>query len=347
MSGKAASSALRPWFFITLDRRWPLPRWLLSLLLFLLFFAVLAPLFDLWPAQADHEAWRVGLGVCLFFCFINAYVLTMTAAVIERTQRALDSLRPELNLSAADFQIRRDALAGATAWQRWQVGLAGLAIGWVHGTLLFQQNSLGDNDLSQTVGSLLGTVTTWLFMVHVISALVRNAALFDQLGRQSVRIDILRPGTLVGFGTAGTLPALALMGTQAAYPLLSLGGFNAWVSLPGFTMTLATVVYLLFRPMWGVHVHLRESKRALLGSIDSKLRQWRDRHPDQNLAGGDLGEISNLLQFRTQVISQPEWPFNPGSAARWFIYVVIPPMTWVLAALVENLVDGWTNHSAF
>ncbi len=108
----------------------------------------------------------------------------------------------------------------------------------------------------------------------------------------------------------------SLMGTQVAYPLLYLGGFNPWASLPAFALTLLSVVYLLVRPMWSVHVHLREAKTALIRSTDAQIRRWRTEHPGQNLPDGAWLQISFLLQFRTQAMALSEWLFNLGLALR-------------------------------
>jgi hypothetical protein len=36
----------------------------------------------------------------------------------------------------------------------------------------------------------------------------------------------------------------------------------------------------------------------------------------------------------------PEWPFDIGLLARLLLYLILPPLTWVGAALIENLVDS-------
>ena len=35
-----------------------------------------------------------------------------------------------------------------------------------------------------------------------------------------------------------------------------------------------------------------------------------------------------------------EWPFDVGVMTRLAFYLVIPPLTWVGAALIENAVDA-------
>jgi hypothetical protein len=47
-----------------------------------------------------------------------------------------------------------------------------------------------------------------------------------------------------------------------------------------------------------------------------------------------------LSMYRRQIADVPEWPVSAGSASRVLFYVVIPPLAWVAAALVQNLVSN-------
>lgn len=329
---------IKPYWFIRIDRLWRWPRPLFGGLLFLLIFGLLTAIFDIDDSNGAMR-WSL-LGQGLFFAFINAYVLTMTAGVIERMQTALDQLRPELDLSAEEFERARQSVSGAPRRVRIGVALTGLAAGLLHNALVVYTLNTDQSGSATFVAVSASTILTWFVMLHCIVALIRNAGLFDELGRARIRIDLLRPAQVEPFGVAAWLPATALMGTQIAYPLLSLGGLNLMGSLPGFGLTLISVIYLLIRPMWNVHKQLREARTALLRSIDTRLTRWRGRTPDHNLADDALQEVTALLQFRSQVDALPVWPFNPALAARWLFYVVIPPVTWVLAALVENLVNA-------
>ena len=199
---------------------------------------------------------------------------------------------------------------------------------------------VNSTDAIPELGANLGTMLTWFVVLHAITALIHNAHAFARLGRDALRIDALRPQQLAPFATVALLPSLMLMGTQLFYPLLSLGGqFNAIATLPGFVMTLASAGYLLLRPIWPVHVHMREAKASLLASTDAGLARWREQNPDRNYAPEGLHDLVPMLTFRQHVLGLPEWPFNLGLLGRWLFYIVIPPLTWVLAALMENFID--------
>lgn len=338
----AMRQRLHPWWFMALDRYWPGSRLLLGVVIFVIVGGALSLLFGLWSAESPDRRFRFELGLCLFFAFINAYGLTSTIAVIRRMQQALDELRPELRLDDEAFEHTKALLGAAPARVLLVVTVIGLGAGLVHSLLLFHfTGQPAGMDTAQFIASEFGTFFTWMVMVHVIAALIRNAHLFARIGRHHTTVDVLRSEPLTPFGTAAWLPATALMGTQIAYPLLSLGGFNAAATLPGFLLTFVTVLYLLIRPMWPVHVHLREARESLLKSIDAQIRAWRETNPDRLPENQHLQELTGLLQFKSQALALAEWPFNPGLAVRWLFYVVIPPMTWILAALAENVVDVW------
>jgi hypothetical protein len=48
-----------------------------------------------------------------------------------------------------------------------------------------------------------------------------------------------------------------------------------------------------------------------------------------------------LLAYRREIRAISEWPFDLGSATRFGLILVIPPLTWIGAALVERLLDAF------
>ncbi len=51
------------------------------------------------------------------------------------------------------------------------------------------------------------------------------------------------------------------------------------------------------------------------------------------------GRLTDLLAYRTQVESTPEWPFDSSTLLRFGIYLLIPVASMVGGALVERVVD--------
>jgi len=331
---------LHPYWFMRIDQRWRLGHLWLGLLIFLLLAALLGALFGLFGEITDRSTYFSRLGICLFFACINATALVGTMAIIKRTELALDQLRPLLRVDDERFTGLRASLSGATPALLTLITMISLASGTLHCIVLFSIIPFNDFDMP-FIAANLGTMLTWFVLVYAITALVRNALLFAQLGRNEIEIDALRPQLLLPVATVALLPSIALMGTQLFYPLLSLNGqFNAFATLPGFVLTLTSAIYLLLRPIWPVHVHMREAKASLLASTEAGIARWRETNPDRNFTADAVADLVPILAFRDYVRALPEWPFNLGLLGRWLFYIVIPPLTWVLAALMENFIDA-------
>lgn len=334
---------ITPYWFTWIDQHWRFGRFTLGMMIFVVLAVMFSAMFGLFGEISNTANGQVRLGICLFFASVNATAMVGTMAIIVRSQLALDQLRPLLGMDSEQFDHLRVALSGAPAGQLWLITIISLGIGVLHSVLINSTGS-GANISIPIIGSSLGTMLTWFIQIHAITALVRNAHLFTRLGREYLALDVLRPEQLAPFGTLALLPSLMLMGTQLYYPLLSLNGqFNAFATLPGFVLTLISAIYLLLRPAWPVHVHMREAKASLLASTEAGVARWRETNPDRNFTPDAVGELLPILAFRDHVRALPEWPFNLGLLGRWLFYIVIPPLTWVLAALMDNFIDAWVG----
>ncbi|MEZ5596840.1 MAG: hypothetical protein R3E84_10675 [Pseudomonadales bacterium] len=335
----------QPYWFVRLDRRWPFGRISYGIAVFV-FMSVLtgAPLGVLNPGS-NLDAIRGSLGPVLFFAFVNAVVLAGIPAILDRSRRALEQLAPCLDIDSATLTAMSASLITQSRFRAVTTTATALAVGCAH-YLLIIDPGLGEPDIgvtrAQSLGGLLGTVITWFVILGTITALIYNARLYGAIGRKHLQADALQPHQLAPFATLALLPSLTLMGTQMAYPLLSLSGeFNANATMPGFLLTLGSAIYLLLRPTWPVHVHMREARDALLASTNARLAEWRRGQSPMNLPASNIAEVSALLTFRDHVRRATVWPFNIALIGRWLFYLIIPPLTWVLAALVEYGVDHW------
>ena len=64
------------------------------------------------------------------------------------------------------------------------------------------------------------------------------------------------------------------------------------------------------------------------------------RLSDQLTHEGPRPELELLLQHRDRLRQSHTWPFDLGLVYRLLLYVVIPPLAWLGAALVETAVEG-------
>jgi len=96
-------------------------------------------------------------------------------------------------------------------------------------------------------------------------------------------------------------------------------------------------VIMLLLPMWPAHKLIKASKAEQLLRCNTQL----DEMMRESMAEPSrLAEINNLLDHRQHLQRVPDWPIDIGAVSRLILYLIIPPVTWVGAALIENAVDA-------
>jgi hypothetical protein len=91
--------------------------------------------------------------------------------------------------------------------------------------------------------------------------------------------------------------------------------------------------YLFVAPVWPLHKRLKAAKQAMLAVVQQQINQV------SSAPLRDMSELATLLTFRREVASVAEWPLDISVLARFSLYLVIVPLTWIGAALIENVVD--------
>jgi hypothetical protein len=98
--------------------------------------------------------------------------------------------------------------------------------------------------------------------------------------------------------------------------------------LPPLIVTVPVAVVVLALPMWGIH-------RGIVAAKDAELERATVAMRD---AAADSERHLLWWLYRQQVAQSPEWPVAARSATRIALYVVIPPLAWIGAALVQDAV---------
>ena len=284
--------------------------------------------------SADGQA-EVGLGVVLFFALILGYIVPVHQLIITRSIGALDVLDERFpGLSAETARSRHRLLVKSPGWVARTLAL-GLVAGFGHNALLYAGSDLSVM-LTHPPTALTAVVTLliWIVMTAVISSLVENAVLFARLGAL-VPVDLLRIRTLTPFGSVAVSSTLAIIGAQAAFPFMFFqADVNALTFVPGLIATSLPMIYLFVAPVWPVHARIVDAKRQTLDRLDGEIAVLTagSTHPA-------LPDLAALLVYRREVSAVGEWPFDTSVMGRLILYLIIPPLTWVGAALIEMLVD--------
>ena len=276
------------------------------------------------------------VGSNLFFAVVNAYALGSGYYVLKRAEHTVDILSHETQLSAAQITEHRQYITGGTPIYLTVLMTMSLIGGSFHAWLL----SPNPFENIAVLATSIATVFTWVVITHVISAFVIMSRVFTELGRHHLKVDLLNTHKLAPFGNIIVLPAVCLLGTQILYPLLSLGGiFNLTATLPGFLLTLGSLLYLSIVPSRALHTRMLAEKQKALILINEQIENWQQNN--KNIS--DYANLQPLLQHRQFLEGLPTWPLNVTALAKWLFYLTIPPITWALAALMENYVDSFIS----
>ena len=154
---------------------------------------------------------------------------------------------------------------------------------------------------------------------------------------ESAAIDLLHLDSLYAVGRTGLRRALVGLVGIGILGLLSLNTvFGLWVTLPMFAIGLVTGLVTLLRPARKVRNLIREVKRQELARLEPLLRQARN-----DALTGELptqGRLTDLMAYRDSIESTAEWPFNSPTIIRFVLYLLIPIISMIGGALVEQIV---------
>jgi hypothetical protein len=289
-------------------------------------------------------------GAALFFSVVLSYTVPILHYISIRTADAIDTLGPSLDAGEAQIRAWQHRVwHKSRAWFRWVLSI-GIAGGLAHNLLLFGSPSKLANEITSDAPAAAifgGTCLTWIVLTLSLAALLDNALVFRELARYT-RINLLQPQHLRPFGTVAVVSTLAVIGIQAAFPIMFVdSGLNATAYIPGLIPTAAVMFLLAALPVWPIHGRLTEAKALTLAAINQRIAavESTDAPVPENAMGEDaetnktLAQLAPLLTYRQEIDQVSEWPFDVGVVTRLGLYLIIPPLTWVGAALIERLVD--------
>ena len=284
----------------------------------------------------DLHVERVAIGMGLMIAWLLTAPRYFVHSALDGQQNGLEvplSDRHETEVRAFHMprdKIRRSRLAGAAG----VVAFAGMieVILVVNGDpLVGSWIRLHDGSATMTLFVLLG----WFFGRGSYFSLMSTSRLPRP---QRSDIDLLNLEDLYAIGRSGLRGALVWLITIAIGGFVYLsGGAGLWSILPLFAIALGIGLVVLLRPAREVRSLIRDVKREELAQLEPLLRQARD-----DALTGDVstqGRLTDLLAYKTQVESTPEWPFDSSTLLRFGLYLLIPVGSMIGGALVERIVD--------
>jgi hypothetical protein len=287
----------------------------------------------LWPEElpAYARSGRQITGTALMLIFLPAYFLSTAIVVRRHSLHLVEELRPQLpdSPAAEDAAV---AIRGALR-RSW---LPATAIGFAAGLFnapniyAFTESTTPSIDISISVGQMF----LWLLIAQVFGLRIEAARAFRRLG-EVVHFDLFQLHRLKPLARSGLVDIMVITGALLISPLQSLDAEFRWYNY-GFALMVAIPgsITLLLWPLWSIHGRIRDEKEAQLSRINGWIQTAnRATTPEDTL------KLEMLLAHRDRVRAQRTWLLSTDVASRVFLYLIIPPLAWVGAAMVERLVD--------
>jgi hypothetical protein len=281
----------------------------------------------------------------LFFSAIIGYSIAVFSYITDQCRNALIELKPILQLSQEEFDEQLGRIGYCQPWEVVLALLIGLAGGIPH-IILLSSSVVGlfEEFLTdiQTFTAFTGTLLVWIVVSTMSYFLVRYALLFARLGKHSVQIDILNNRPLVPFSHVATLLSLSLIGSMALFPLMFLERTSIFVSMvPGLIGLGIPMIAIFIIPIWPVHRRMTMEKERVLAAINNRIATVRKGESLEALDDAVLYQLNPLLLSRREILNAPVWPFDAGSLTQITLYLVIVPLTWAGAALLEIAMESF------
>jgi hypothetical protein len=264
-------------------------------------------------------------GTALVYCMLPGYLWYCGFYLYRATDRAFDELTDLV--PRPDQWLARIQSPPARYMPIWMIlgGLYGLS----QNRILVENFDLSGNPWLD--GSMM--VVNMIMFTTIGAVLGRRLyahAGFLRMGFE-VKVDLYNLRTLRPFANVALTDVLVVMGAVAFMPLQSLDAEFRWVNYEaGLAIGIPSAIAFLVLPLWGVHQNIRTQQRIRLDEIQAAVNGC-DRE--------DIATLEKVVAHRDRIQTMNTWPVDLRLLYRAAFYLIIPPLAWVGAALVENLVE--------
>ena len=81
-------------------------------------------------------------------------------------------------------------------------------------------------------------------------------------------------------------------------------------------------------------------KERELVTLNDRIEACHNAAGEVDLETQRFDQLVPLLNYRREIVQVSTWPFDVGNMTRLAFYLIIPPLTWAGAALIENVVTS-------
>ncbi|MEN8159366.1 MAG: hypothetical protein ABFS41_04755 [Myxococcota bacterium] len=337
---EAPNTGRRPWFLRAgIPTAWlGVPLGITLLVLAALAWSVSAPIdYARKPFELRLPA-IMGLSLAILYWMVSYY--------LARANSDFDLLGTRFDASSAEIAAARSRLSE----QRRDLFWLGTAVAFVSTVAVQQLNTQRWSRFASGDWNAFDVFSA--AMVLLTSLLIYQAAAFAisvaiGLGRAAGELLEVR---LFDSGVAAPLVRFGLRTTIlfVVAPMVTFGAFVVLAASPWATLAFYWLLNVGFSVVCMVIPVARVHQIRVALKHDELARVERAVHGDAAaLAGSPLHagladlDLPGLLAYRREVADASEWPFDAPALRRFLAYMVIPPASWLAAALVERGLERW------
>ena len=267
------------------------------------------------------------VGTSLLFILLPAYSMVMLFFLWQSTERLTKELSGFAPPDSVD-KVRQSA-SRFQGW-RWIVIGAGIVFGLSQNEHFVRQMITTGRFTAIDIVFVLQSAILWLFISEVIAWRITVSRALADFARR-LTIDILETDKFKPVVRTAATDILVVAGAMAFMPLQSLdAAFRIGNYLAGAVIGVIAALAMFAIPVMGV-------RRNILMTRQQRLKELVAARP--TAAETSIESLELHLAHEDRIRSISGWPIDLQLAARIVGYTIIPPIAWVGAALVEQLIE--------
>ena len=189
---------------------------------------------------------------------------------------------------------------------------------------------------------VIESIYFWFAVMLLITTLVRITILLTRFATRDLRIELFQIEELVPLSNSVLWNVGAISAGLALMPIFWLGRAIPALDIPLMLAVVTVTLYILLYPVFQVRKIVLRKKRLALERIRETFKSATRSDDQQKRRLTDsakrLEEINNLVGVRKEIARTKEWPISIPVGIRVAFFVVVPPLSWVAASLVDWLV---------
>ncbi len=310
-----------------IDRR-PGPAWIYYAVGVLLLAAGLAA--ARWLQGSAGES-LVGPGG-LIYSFYPVYFVALTHYLDHQARKALETFRPALGASDADYARIEYELTTVPAGGAWIAAVLAIPLGF----LFIMMGSPAPFSLELILAVVYTALTVAAFFVLALHT-IRQLRQVSRLHAAASTINLFQPRPTYAFSRLTSRTAIGVL--AFLYFDFLVNPPTSGVSLPYFTLTGAAAALMLVAfllPLLGMHSRLTLEKTRLEAEVGAAVEAvYHDllghvRSGDHSDTGDLDQKLTSLLKVRDMIAKLSTWPWAPGTLRSMVGTVVLPILLWLV-----------------